>query len=145
VRILVTDDPAALGPDFWLLDETVFFMDYDEDGNCHGVDVDDDPAVVASWSETRDALLQEAVPSWQVRDPRQEENRMSEQITAQFPEESFFKSGDSATTGCVEVSLQPGAVGVRDSKNRTGPVLAFTEHEWDVFVAGVKKGEFDRQ
>jgi hypothetical protein len=61
-----------------------------------------------------------------------------------FPEESFFKSNGSGDLGCVEVSIQPDAIGVRDSKNRKGPVLAFTEHEWDVFIAGVKNGEFDR-
>jgi hypothetical protein len=32
---------------------------------------------------------------------------------------------------------------VRDSKDQTGPVLAFTSHEWRVFVAAVKAGEFD--
>jgi hypothetical protein len=61
-----------------------------------------------------------------------------------FPEDSFFKSGGSGDIGCVEVSIQPSAIGVRDSKNKPGPVLAFTAHEWDVFVAGVKAGEFDR-
>jgi hypothetical protein len=70
---------------------------------------------------------------------------MSEQII-EFPEDSFFKASGSATTGCVEVSLQDGRTGVRDSKQHgAGPVLAFTDHEWDVFVAGVKAGEFDRQ
>jgi hypothetical protein len=32
---------------------------------------------------------------------------------------------------------------MRDSKNPDGPTLAFTEAEWDAFVAGVKDGEFD--
>lgn len=32
---------------------------------------------------------------------------------------------------------------MRDSKNPDGPALAFTEAEWDAFVAGVKDGEFD--
>lgn len=64
----------------------------------------------------------------------------------EFPSDSFFKAGGSGSEGCVEVSLQQGAIGVRDSKQRgSGPILAFTPHEWDVFVAGVKAGEFDRQ
>jgi hypothetical protein len=62
-----------------------------------------------------------------------------------FPDESFFKSDGSGDLGCVEVSLQSGAIGVRDSKDKTGPILAFNDHEWDVFVAGVKAGEFDRK
>ncbi|WP_084161263.1 DUF397 domain-containing protein [Nocardia sp. BMG51109] len=35
-------------------------------------------------------------------------------------------------------------VGVRDSKNPTGPALVFTPSEWDAFTTGVKDGEFDR-
>lgn len=46
---------------------------------------------------------------------------------------------------CVEVALAEGsAVGVRDSKNPTGPILAFTLMEWDAFTHGVRTGEFDR-
>ncbi len=63
-----------------------------------------------------------------------------------FPTNSFFKSGNSGSQGCVEVSLQPDAIGVRDSKQKgAGPILAFTPNEWDVFIAGVKAGEFDRR
>jgi hypothetical protein len=36
-----------------------------------------------------------------------------------------------------------GSVRVRDSKNQAGPVLAYTDHEWECFVAGAKAGEFD--
>ena len=56
----------------------------------------------------------------------------------------FRKAGDSATGGCVEVAADPGGgIRVRDSKDQSGPVLAYTEHEWLVFVAAVKGGEFD--
>jgi Domain of unknown function (DUF397) len=34
-------------------------------------------------------------------------------------------------------------VAVRDSKDRTGPVLTFTPAEWETFTAGVKSGELD--
>lgn len=32
---------------------------------------------------------------------------------------------------------------VRDSKDRTGPVLSFTRAEWSAFLHGVVDGEFD--
>ncbi|RAY13470.1 DUF397 domain-containing protein [Actinomadura craniellae] len=35
------------------------------------------------------------------------------------------------------------AVVMREAKNPEGPVLYFTEAEWDAFVGGVKDGEFD--
>lgn len=45
---------------------------------------------------------------------------------------------------CVEVAGNlPGEVGVRDSKDPTGPVLVFTPSAWAAFVEGVKDGEFD--
>ncbi|MGY5279459.1 DUF397 domain-containing protein, partial [Nocardia gipuzkoensis] len=37
-----------------------------------------------------------------------------------------------------------GHVGVRDSKNPTGPVLRFTPNQWDAFAADVRDGEFNR-
>lgn len=45
---------------------------------------------------------------------------------------------------CVEVAVNlPGVVAVRDSKDREGPMLAFTPDEWRAFVAGTKAGKFD--
>jgi hypothetical protein len=45
---------------------------------------------------------------------------------------------------CVEVATSDdGTIGVRDSKDRSGPVLVFTRAEWDAFVGGAKNGEFD--
>jgi len=41
------------------------------------------------------------------------------------------------------VALTPDAVGVRDSKDRTGPVLVFGPDQWRAFVDAVKQGEFD--
>jgi len=44
----------------------------------------------------------------------------------------------------VEVAFHGGKIGVRDSKDHgTGPVLGFTEHEWECFIQGAKNGEFD--
>lgn len=53
-------------------------------------------------------------------------------------------SFSGASDNCVEVAHTPdGGRAVRDSKNPTGPMLAFTPSEWDAFIAGVKVGEFD--
>ncbi len=46
---------------------------------------------------------------------------------------------------CVEVGFAAnGTVGVRDTKDRTGPVLTFTATEWAAFTDGVRDGEFDQ-
>jgi hypothetical protein len=37
----------------------------------------------------------------------------------------------------------PDAIYVRDTKNRGGPVLTFTDVEWRAFTMGVKNLEFD--
>ena len=56
----------------------------------------------------------------------------------------FRKSDGSDTGGCVEVAAMPGGgVQVRDTKNREGGTQAYTDHEWRVFIAGAKAGEFD--
>jgi hypothetical protein len=55
------------------------------------------------------------------------------------------KSTRSGNDGCVEIALDAAEVAVRDSKQQgRGPVLLFTAHEWDAFLAGVRNGEFDR-
>ncbi|WP_324193788.1 DUF397 domain-containing protein [Nocardia otitidiscaviarum] len=36
-----------------------------------------------------------------------------------------------------------GGVGLRDSKNPSGPALVFSSTEWDAFAAGLSSGEFD--
>ena len=50
------------------------------------------------------------------------------------------KSSRSSGNGvdCVEVADNlPGVVGVRDSKDPTGPALAFTPVAWRAFVGGL--------
>lgn len=55
----------------------------------------------------------------------------------------YKSSRSSSTKDCVEVAhLDRGMVGVRDSKNPTGPALVFSPAEWDAFTAGVQSGEF---
>lgn len=58
------------------------------------------------------------------------------------PENAWFKSSYSDSQGgsCVEIAdLTPrGHVGVRDSKDKTGPALVVTAAAWDSFVAVMK-------
>jgi Domain of unknown function (DUF397) len=51
-------------------------------------------------------------------------------------------STHSGTNGaCVEVARNmSGIVAVRDSKDRSGPVLTFTPAEWQAFTAEVRSG-----
>lgn len=58
---------------------------------------------------------------------------------------NWFKSSYSdGASNCVETAFAAdGTVGVRHSKNPTGPVIEFSTAEWDAFITGVKDGEFD--
>lgn len=47
-------------------------------------------------------------------------------------------------TGCVEVAVRPGAVAVRDTKDRALAPHRYASSDWAAFVAGVREGEFDR-
>ncbi|MDG4816653.1 DUF397 domain-containing protein [Micromonospora sp. WMMD956] len=51
---------------------------------------------------------------------------------------TWRKSSHSGSdSDCVEVAETARAVGVRDSKDPTGPVLAFDRRAWTAFVAGL--------
>lgn len=55
-------------------------------------------------------------------------------------------SSRSQAANCVEVApLGAGTapVALRDSKDRSGPVLVFGRSRWMDFIAGAKDGEFD--
>ncbi|MFE3443153.1 DUF397 domain-containing protein [Nocardia sp. NPDC059180] len=58
----------------------------------------------------------------------------------------WFKSTRSTgSKECVEVAhLASGLVGLRDSKNPTGPALVFGPGGWDAFLTGVSEGRFER-
>ena len=58
----------------------------------------------------------------------------------------WTKSSLSHANGnCVEIAdIDGGQVGMRHSKNITGPMLDFPPEEWRAFLAGVRNGEFDR-
>jgi hypothetical protein len=55
----------------------------------------------------------------------------------------WVKSTRSSSFGCVEVAFVDSQVGVRDSKDREGPVLVFTANEWEAFIGGARDGEFE--
>jgi Domain of unknown function (DUF397) len=56
----------------------------------------------------------------------------------------WFKSSASAAGNCVEVAHLPGGgVAVRDSKDRAKSPHVYTRSEWEAFLVGAKKGEFD--
>jgi hypothetical protein len=42
----------------------------------------------------------------------------------------------------VETAETTDHVWVRDSKDRSGPVLGFSRFEWEAFLSGVRAGEF---
>jgi hypothetical protein len=44
------------------------------------------------------------------------------------------------TANCVEVSLSSDHVGVRDTKDVAGPMLAYSARDWQLFVSAVRSG-----
>lgn len=62
-------------------------------------------------------------------------------VRARWRKASYSNNGGN----CVEVAPLPdGGTAVRDTKDRTGPVLRFGRCEWAAFLAAAKDGEFDR-
>jgi len=60
---------------------------------------------------------------------------------------TWFKSSFSGASNpnCVEVApLVGGGAAVRDSKDRSGPSLLFSESAWQAHIDRIKSGEFDR-
>jgi Domain of unknown function (DUF397) len=50
-------------------------------------------------------------------------------------------SGDQGS--CVEQRSHDGMIEVRDTKDRSGPVLSFTHAEYAAWLDGARHGEFD--
>lgn len=69
--------------------------------------------------------------SQEVRNPHEKDGFKTSSITRFLPIKT-----------CVAVRIG-GTVDVRDSKHVSSPTLSFTTAEWDAFIRGVKKGEFD--
>ncbi|MFE2099532.1 DUF397 domain-containing protein [Streptomyces sp. NPDC059468] len=55
----------------------------------------------------------------------------------------WIKSSYSNGSGeCVEVADTAGTHYVRDSKDKTGPILGFSDSIWGAFVKDVKDGRY---
>jgi hypothetical protein len=62
----------------------------------------------------------------------------------EFSGATWRKSVKTQNSGaCVEVARAGNIIGVRDSKHPDGPVLRFTIREFEAFLDGAGKGEFD--
>ena len=59
--------------------------------------------------------------------------------TSEFRKSSFSPPSNG---GCVEVARRDDYVGIRESKDHE-TVIVFSKRDWDLFVKGVKLGEFD--
>lgn len=55
------------------------------------------------------------------------------------------KSSASAQGDCLEVAISTDSILIRDSKKRTSNILEFSFSEWQAFLTGVRRGEFDRE
>lgn len=63
----------------------------------------------------------------------------SKKLTEEWKTSS--RSGEGSA--CVEARAEDGAAQVRDSKDRTGPVLTFGATAWEQFLDEVRTGRFD--
>ncbi|GAA0923105.1 DUF397 domain-containing protein [Streptomyces thermoalcalitolerans] len=61
--------------------------------------------------------------------------------TEQSAQLNWFKSSYSGDEGgeCVEVAVDATAIHIRDSKERSGPQLAFQQTAWAEFVTNLKR------
>lgn len=58
---------------------------------------------------------------------------------------SWYNASANDGSSCVDVQfLADGSTQVRHSKKPGGEIITYDATEWDAFVAGAKKGEFDR-
>ena len=56
---------------------------------------------------------------------------------------SWRTATKSAAGNCVQVARHGSTIMIADSKNPDGPFLSYTLPEFDAFLDGAKKGEFD--
>lgn len=55
----------------------------------------------------------------------------------------WISSNEDGSPGGVEIAFVGDMICMRNGDDHGGPVLVFTQGEWDAFVAGAKDGEFD--
>ena len=63
-----------------------------------------------------------------------------------FSDNEFIVSGKSKGPKfltCVAVAIRRDIVAVRNSNDPVKKTVLFTPEEWDVFITGVKNGEFE--
>lgn len=53
-------------------------------------------------------------------------------------------TGSQQDEECVEVARRGGSVLVRDSRDRSGPILAFSRTEWRSLLTRIRGGPFRR-
>ncbi|MFX4293577.1 DUF397 domain-containing protein [Streptomyces bohaiensis] len=63
--------------------------------------------------------------------------RQNHYLGGKFQTSSYSQPHDSY---CTEVALGDGGVGVRDSKDLSGPVVPFSAESWSSFVESLKLG-----
>ena len=68
-----------------------------------------------------------------------------QKVNVEFQDNEFVKSTQSqySWNKCVMIARKDGFVGVRDSKDSEKNTLIFTNDEWEAFLDGAKKGEFE--
>lgn len=66
-------------------------------------------------------------------------------MSSVFDRAEWRKSSRSGGNGgnCVEVGFAPAVIGVRDTKDRDGGMLAVTFDRWRDFLDAVKNGRLD--
>jgi hypothetical protein len=64
-------------------------------------------------------------------------------VTGRATAPAWRKSTRSSSGNCVEVAPLSDTVLIRDSKDRSGPILAFDRAVFAAFIDGVAHGEFD--
>jgi hypothetical protein len=61
-------------------------------------------------------------------------------MNVRISEDAWFKSSYSTQEGgaCVEIADLTTAIGVRDSKDKSGPILLIPAAAWAAFVSGIE-------
>ncbi|MET8384336.1 DUF397 domain-containing protein [Streptosporangium canum] len=69
---------------------------------------------------------------------------MTSSKPAELPSLEWQVSSRCNNGSCVEITRLPnGDVGIRDSKDQSGPILEFTVAEFQSFIYSIKDGRFD--